>query len=140
MRHDFFQGRYGVDGFSIFLMIFAILFIVIPYLWILGIILAAYVLFRAFSRNTCKRQRELRAYNGVITRISVFFHKHFGFFVRFNKRIKSNFSTMRFKWKHRKESVFPRCPKCHSILRLPRGRGTLMVTCTVCGHEFKIKT
>lgn len=140
MKRNIFTGRYGFDQFSFFMLILAILFLLIKNFWPVSVLFAVFVLFRAFSKNIGRRQRELWAYNGVLTKISLFFRKRFAFLMRFYKRMARGFKTIWFKWHHRKENIFPRCPKCHSILRLPRGKGTLLVTCSVCGHEFKVKT
>ena len=140
MRHNLWNGRYGFDRFSFFILALALLFLLTKTLWFIGILLIAYLLFRAFSKNTGGRQRELWAYTGLVMKIPAFFRKHFAFLGRFFKRIRRGWSTLRFQWQHRKEAVFPRCPKCRSILKLPRGKGKLLVTCPVCGHEFKTRT
>ena len=32
------------------------------------------------------------------------------------------------------------CEKCRAKHRVPSGKGTLLVTCSQCGHKFKVKT
>jgi LSD1 subclass zinc finger protein len=36
--------------------------------------------------------------------------------------------------------LFIKCPGCHNMLRLPRGKGKLQVTCPKCGERFNKKT
>ena len=35
---------------------------------------------------------------------------------------------------------FFRCPSCHALLRVPRGKGVLELTCRKCGNRFKRRT
>lgn len=140
MFRNLFQGRYGIDQFSLFLLIFAAFFFYISILWIVGILIIAYVIFRSFSQNIPARKRELWAFNGVLMKFVAFFRKNFAFIPHFFKWLSKKNSTSQMKWRQRKQYVFPHCPKCHKTLRLPRGKGMLMVKCTVCGHEFKKRT
>ena len=32
------------------------------------------------------------------------------------------------------------CPQCMQKLRVPRGKGTILVTCTKCRYKFRAKT
>lgn len=32
------------------------------------------------------------------------------------------------------------CPNCRQMLRLPKDKGTILVTCSKCETQFKIKT
>ena len=36
--------------------------------------------------------------------------------------------------------VYKRQPKCKAVLRVPKGRGKIQITCTKCKHEFIKKT
>lgn len=135
-----FAGRYGVDRMFYFLMVVALLFLALPRMWLLALLFAGWAVFRAFSRNIPRRQRELWLFNALWSRAAAFFRRYFAFVPRFGAKIARWWTTRRYEWANRKTHVFPRCPRCRSTLRLPRGRGTLMVTCPVCGHEFKQKT
>lgn len=33
-----------------------------------------------------------------------------------------------------------KCPHCSQMLRLPKNKGTILVTCSKCHEKFKIKT
>jgi len=45
---------------------------------------------------------------------------------------------------HKLESLIDyrveKCPKCSQALRLPKNKGTILVTCSKCETKFKIKT
>lgn len=135
-----FAGRYGVDPLSIFALCFAVAFFTTRYLWPVGFLLIGYVVFRAMSRNLDKRRRELWAFMDLLRKIGAFFNRLALRVAAFFSGLGKRFATRRMKWSQRKEYVFPRCPSCKGTLRLPRHRGMLMVTCPVCGHEFKYKT
>ena len=85
----------------------------------------AYYLFRYFSHNIERRERENQR-----------FMKIFGPFIRKVKEIyKNTYNRIR----DRKTHVYLKCPNCKQTLRLPKGRGKLKVTCPKCKTEF-IKT
>lgn len=121
----FFSGRNGADSLSSTLAWGSILvmlvssFIGIGWLrWILyllslfGII---YAYFRMFSRSLEKRQAENRD------------------FVTWKKQVRQ-------RWQQRKTHKFYRCPKCRTVLRVPKGKGKLSITCRSCGEKFIRKT
>jgi uncharacterized C2H2 Zn-finger protein len=39
-----------------------------------------------------------------------------------------------------KSHKFFKCPSCHNILRVPRGKGKIFVTCPKCGERFQKRT
>jgi hypothetical protein len=124
------------------------------WLWLVGAALVGYALYRCFSKNIEARQRERFAFMNAARKTGEFFMKVYAvlkpFFLAvgrffksvgaFFKKIAGFFKSAGERNRQRKDYVFVRCPKCHSMLRLPRHKGKLMVTCTVCRHEFIKKT
>jgi len=85
-------------------------------------ILLLYAIFRIFSRNIVKRRAENARFMGFISPIREWF-----------------------KWKiiqikSSKTHKFFRCPGCKNILRVPRGKGKIHITCPKCGQRFDGKT
>ncbi len=39
-----------------------------------------------------------------------------------------------------KEHKYFTCPECHTVCRVPRGKGTIIITCPKCRHQIKAKT
>lgn len=134
----FMMGRRGTDQLNFALIIAAILCTFLSSIvgWFArGIILTAiYValqffgtaflflsLFRMFSRNIPARERE----NAV--------------FMRTWSRVRAPFSR-KVRSARDRDHVYLSCPNCRAELRVPKGKGTLLVTCPKCGHETKIKT
>ncbi len=120
---NFMQGRYGVDtlskvliGIAFLLAVLSIFFGRIFYL--LGICLLVYVYFRMFSTNYEKRYKENRA------------------FINYKNRI----LALRRRWKNRlrmrKTHHIYTCAKCRQKIRIPKGRGKIMITCPKCKYEF----
>lgn len=54
---------------------------------------------------------------------------------------KESLKTRFTKWYNEKKNYkIVSCPKCGQKLRLPRGKGKIVVTCKKCSFEFKLKT
>lgn len=126
---QFMQGRYGVDQLSNFLIGLAVvvaligLFVKSPWLQIFcwGFILLGYV--RIFSRNISKRYAENQK----------FLDKTFG--------IRNTFAKLKYRMKYGKQTAVPyyiyQCRKCGQKIRIPKGKGKIMVTCPKCKYQFK---
>lgn len=133
MIEKIFYGRNGIDTFSLFLLLLAIPFSYFKYTLIIGFLLIAYAIFRCFSKNIVRRRAEEWKFKSILFSIKNFFSRH-------TKGIRGWFKFLSLKWKNRKTTVYFRCPKCKKILSLPKHKGKLAVTCTVCGNEFLRKT
>ena len=114
------MGRYGTDklnmwilGGGLVLCIISI-FIAFPPVNLLltagSYALMIWAIFRTFSRNTYKRYRENRRFLMMLDRIKDRDHRYFD------------------------------CPKCRQPVRVPRGKGKIMITCPKCKEKFQRKT
>ncbi|MEF9966951.1 MAG: hypothetical protein RSC10_08225 [Longicatena sp.] len=125
---NFMRGRYGADQLSFFLLILYFIITVvsaifrIPYVTYVALALLIWCWFRIFSRNTYKR-------SGENTK-----------FLRMVYPITSRVHTKRKEWKERKTHKFYSCPNCKQRLRVPKGRGTLTITCPKCKTKFDKRT
>lgn len=88
-------------------------------LWYLALIILAVSYFRMFSRNIRKRQLE-------------------------NARFLKTIDPIREKLARRKTRkaqkhlyCFFKCPACGTILRVPKGKGRIRITCKTCSHVFE---
>ena len=125
-------GRLGTDPFNRFLSLFTIVMLLVSMLlresalgslaWALGIVSMAFMLFRSFSRNLEKRYRENQA------------------FERISRKLTASIRGYRSRFRQRKDYRFFRCPSCRTWLRVPRGKGTVNITCRQCGQRFMKKT
>lgn len=123
----FMYGRYGTDGFSIFLLVLALVFTALGSLFFRPLVLVAdvvylYTLFRIFSRNIPARQREYAA------------------FLRMWGPVQKWYGLQKRKFSERKYYRWFRCPSCKQQLRAPRGRGKIEVTCQKCHNVFITRT
>jgi len=125
--YEFMRGRYGSDELSwatvilgiILLIIFSFMevwFILIPTL------LFGVAIFRTLSKNITARQRENEIFGAI-----------FAAPVRFVKLTRN-------KVRDRDTHVYFKCPSCKRVLRVPRGRGEIKVTCPVCNHTTTRRT
>lgn len=123
--HNFFSGRNGMDNLSRFLLCAAaVLFILfgIFRIWVLlfiGIGIVVYVIFRCVSRNVSRRSAENYAFTEAVT----------------NTRISWNRFLMR--RKDKKTHLICKCPNCSQKIRVPKGKGNIMIKCPSCRMEFK---
>lgn len=121
----FMYGRYGSDQLNIVLLVAAIavsltnsllsfifrdffvyMRIINPLLYFLMLALLGFGIFRMLSRNIYARQKENRKFRQLWTCL-----------------------------KDRKNRYF-HCPKCKQMVRVPRGRGKINITCPKCGERF----
>lgn len=119
----FMYGRYGPDQYNRFINYLALLFIVIGFftegrtIQVLGLVLIIYAYFRMFSKERTARRRENEKYLQATLPIRSFI------FRRKSQRKDKNF-------------LYFACPACRKNLRVPKGVGTIHISCPHCGHEF----
>ena len=111
------SGRSGVDQLGLFLLIFSVVLNLIGSLTKLPILQAlAYIplfltFYRTFSRNVSKRYQENQRFTQFFARI-----------------------------KGRKTYCYFKCPSCKTQVKVPRGKGTIRITCPSCKEKFVKKT
>ena len=122
------MGRYGYDQLSFVLLIFSFCLVLLGQ--VIGLRELAYIgyvplllcVYRTFSKKLAKRRQENNQFLKV-------FHPIWLFFVR--------------SWNHlhgRKHYRYFRCPQCKKKLRVPKGKGTLRITCPNCRMQLIKKT
>ena len=118
--YHFMSGRYGTDKLNMWILgggvIATLIGMIIPVasvkliLSIVSYALLIYALFRSFSRNTYKRYQENRKFLQLLDRFKDRQHRYFS------------------------------CPKCHQVVRVPRKKGKISITCPKCREKFIKKT
>lgn len=121
------QGRYGVDKLNNHLLILTIIIFIInmffynTILLVLGYGLWIIVIYRMFSKQIYKRYNENMKYVNAIKPITQFF----------------NLQKKRFSDRSHK---YYRCPQCKQMVRLPKDKGKIIVTCPKCQNKFEKRT
>lgn len=118
------QGRYGGNdtlnkwlfGFFFILLLFSAIF-QSRLLNYLALAVLVYYFFRVFSRNISHRSAENQKFLELTAPIQRFF------------RGKHHAS------KDKTHCIF-HCPKCHQMVRVPKGHGKICITCPKCSTEF----
>ncbi|MCF6465330.1 BRcat domain-containing protein [Clostridium sp. Cult2] len=124
----FMVGRYGGDQLSMVLLIFSVLLTLIgqltkiPLLSLIGYIPLGISIYRMFSKDISKRRME---------------NYRFAMFV---SPLYSRFKNIQNRAKDRKTNRYFKCPNCKSKLRLPKGKGKIMITCPKCNTKFSKRT
>ena len=120
--------KHGIDEYGIFLVWVAIILTVISYfikssfLSIMPIIIVAYAVYRAFSKNQYKRLMENRLFKE-----------------RFLNPIKRSLGLNK-KKKRDKNYKYIKCPSCKQELRIPKNKGKIKVKCPKCSHKFDARS
>lgn len=131
MREKFFRfmaGRNGVDQLSrlftyiALALILANLFFRSSVVWVLTLLALIYSYYRIFSKNVYRRREENSRYMAL------------------RYKAVSGVRNWRDRMSQRRDYVFFRCPGCRAMLRVPRGKGKLRVTCRKCGAAFERRT
>ena len=117
---QFMLGRYGTDKLNMAILTAGVvlsvlvMFISNPLadglLTFFAYVLMIWAIFRMLSRNTYKRYQENRKYLRFVERIKDRDHRYFD------------------------------CPRCRQIVRVPRGKGKISITCPKCKEQFIKKT
>ncbi|MGI6014146.1 MAG: hypothetical protein ACOX7K_07680 [Oscillospiraceae bacterium] len=131
----FMYGRNGSDQLSRFMMWTALAGIILSLLlrplgdgtfaavfWLYALCAIVYSYFRIFSRNVYKRQEE----NGR--------------YLQKRWKLVRKIENQKIRFQQRKSYKFFTCKTCKSVMRVPRGKGTIRVTCKHCGETFVKKT
>ncbi len=147
-------GRYGINGidhFGLFQIIAALACVNVPYVWPVGLGMAGWTVFRLLSKNSTARLAEETKYRqiqgkatGWLAPAGKMLARSTAYAVGWGYR---TFRGVRTSWQHaatrireRKTHVFVACPQCRNLLRLPRDKGRLQVSCPVCGSTFEKRT
>ena len=120
LLRGFMAGRYGTDRLNMVILC-AGLVVSLLSVWsqsrglnliffLLSYGLMIWAIFRSLSRNTYKRYLENRKFLQLINRV-----------------------------KDRQNRYFD-CPKCRQVVRVPRGKGKISITCPRCKEKFVRKT
>ena len=122
------QGRYGVDSLSRFLSIVLLviiilgMFIRIPLSGTITLVILLILYWRMFSRNISKRYEENQK------------------FLQIRDKLLGRFSDFGSNMSQMKDYHIYKCPRCNQKIRIPRGKGHIMVRCPRCGYEFHKKS
>jgi len=116
----FMAGRYGTDRLNMVILcaglassLLSVWIRMAPFnliFWALSYGLMIWAIFRSLSRNTYKRYQENRKFLQIFDRLKDRNHRYFD------------------------------CPKCRQMVRVPRGKGKIAITCPRCREKFVKKT
>ena len=119
------QGRYGTDDFYKFLFWVALIGIVINWFFKSQLLsfavtlILVYAMYRVLSKNHSARYAENQRYLQVTAKIRYWFEQQ--------KKL----------MEERKYHHIYTCPKCRQKIRIPKGKGKIMIRCPKCHHEFQ---
>ncbi len=124
----FMYGRYGTDELNRLLTVLSLILMLLacfPHMWFfyfpaLALLIWSYV--RCFSRKIYNRRRENERY------------------LKLRRPIADFFTLQKNKRRDRKTHRYFKCPKCRAVLRVPRGKGKIDITCPRCREIFVRKT
>ena len=149
---------YGFDKLGMHFMVLSIVLAIVALaLWglpacmvlmFLSTLFLIIAFYRMTSTNKLRRERELAGYQRMLTGIA-------GIFKRGPKVKKPKEPKVKKEKKKRKSKkaakaaggtdydpnyAYFTCPNCHKNLRVPKGLGSIKITCSSCGHQFIEKT
>ena len=110
----FMYGRYGTDQLNLALLVLSVVLMLasnwLPILGIAAYVVMGYYVFRCFSKNLTKRRQENAWFMRLIAPLRDRQHRYF------------------------------RCPGCRQVVRVPRGRGRIKISCPKGGRKFETNT
>ncbi|MBQ2120762.1 MAG: hypothetical protein II197_07365, partial [Peptococcaceae bacterium] len=115
------QGRYGKDELNQFLLLVSLVPIVIslffPKVLYVALIPAGFALYRWYSKDYAKRRKERDIY------------------IRTFEDVAQWLKVQHRKWEDRKTHRYFTCENCKAVFRVPKGKGSIEVTCPKCGDK-----
>ena len=123
--YRFMQGRYGTDDFYKFLFWVALIGIVINWFFKSQLLsfavtlILVYAMYRVLSKNHSARYTENKRYLQATAKIRYWFDQQ--------KKL----------MEERKYHHIYTCPKCRQKIRIPKGKGKIMIRCPKCHYEFQ---
>jgi len=133
---QFMQGRYGTDTLNKHLLVLAMILVVLSmflrsvtlvynFLTIAIYVILGINIWRTFSRNIYARYNENQRYTAWFNNMSAPWRRH---------------QNLRNKRKADPANAYFRCPSCGQMVRVPKGRGKITITCPKCRREFSKRT
>ena len=117
---SFMVGRYGTDRLNMAILgvglVASLLSVIIRFaplnlvFFVLSYSMMFWAIFRTLSRKTYQRYQENRKFLSMVGRLKDRQHRYFD------------------------------CPKCRQMVRVPRGKGKISITCPRCREKFVKKT
>ena len=123
----FMSGRYGADQLGMTMLWISLAMSIIGSLSGLGVLtlladaLLIWMFFRMLSKNRYKRQHENQMY------------------LQKTYTVRKGVSEWINRVKNSKKYRYFTCPQCKKRLRVPRGVGSITITCKGCGNKFDKK-
>lgn len=134
----FMSGRNGIDNLYHFLFWIIIILTILNLFfksWVVSSIeflLLAYVVFRVFSKNVYRRQKENQIYLQCLGKLS-------SLYTRIKRYVASKVDLLKNRWRDRKTHVYKKCPRCKKTLRLPKEKGKHTAACPCCDARFNVR-
>ena len=123
----FMSGRYGADQLNMAILWTALIMSIIgsiarvSILTILADVLLVVMFIRLLSKDRYKRAHENQVY------------------LQKTEKVRRSVTEWMNRMKNSKKYRYFTCPKCKKRLRVPRGVGSITITCKGCGHKFDKK-
>ena len=123
----FMSGRYGTDQLNMTMLWTALIMSIIGSITKVGLItlmadaLLLLMFFRMLSKDRYKRQHENQMY------------------LQKTYKLTQGMTEWVNRMKNSKKYRYFTCPKCKKRLRVPRGVGSITITCKGCGNKFDKK-
>lgn len=152
---DRMAGRNGADELARFAFILAMIFLVLSLIFsgnstamtillVLAIVLMVYGWWRALSKNTAKRYLENTRFQGILRKVKKPFAKPAAAAsanaAKVQKQAREVKMDREAQKKYGKDFKLFKCPQCGHRLRVPKGKGTVRITCPNCKTKFEART
>ena len=116
---------YSSDEFNRFLLAVSFVFFIIAIFsrrsifYLITLVIVGFTYYRTFSKNRVKRYQENEKYLGI------------------KRKITGSFGLKKKQFSDRKEYRYFKCPTCGQMVRVPRGKGHIRISCPKCGSKFE---